>query len=203
MPDSGFTVYIVDDDGAFRDSLALLLSLRGYRTASFASAEDFLTAVNPNWAGCILADIRMPGMSGLRMQGVLAERAVALPVIVLTAHGDVDSAKAAFKAQAVDFLEKPFDDAALVAAIDSALAIERTRVSKSNAREVNARALASLTAREREVLDLVIQGHHNREVGERLGISPRTVEVHKARLMTKLGARTLSDLMRITRRTET
>lgn len=199
MTEAALTVHIVDDDAAIRDSLSLLLSLRGYRTASFASAEDFLAAVGTDWSGCILADIRMPGMSGLAMQQVLAERGVTLPVVVLTAHGDVDSARAAFKAQAVDFLEKPFDDVALVAAIENAFGRERSRLATSGVHEELARVLASLTPREREVLDLVTRGHHNREVGERLGISPRTVEVHKARVMAKLGARTLSDLMRITR----
>lgn len=192
------TVHIVDDDAAVRDSLSLLLSVRGYRTASFASAEDFLAALRPGWSGCILADIRMPGMSGLEMQRVLAARAVAMPVIVLTAHGDVDSARAAFKADAVDFLEKPFDDEALVAAIDSAFGRERSRLVQAGTVEQRARLLDALTPREREVLDLVVSGEHNREVGERLGISPRTVEVHKARLMSKLGARTLAELIRIT-----
>ena len=199
MAEPGFAVYIVDDDGAFRDSLALLLSLRGYRTASFASALDFLGAVRPDWCGCVLADIRMPGVSGLEMQRLLAERGVKLPVIVLTAHGDVDSARAAFKANAVDFLEKPFDDAALLTAIESARARARARLARTTVQATQDRTLASLTPREREVLELITRGHHNREVGERLGISPRTVEVHKARLMTKLGARTLSDLIRLTR----
>jgi RNA polymerase sigma factor (sigma-70 family) len=193
------TVHIVDDDAAVRDSLALLLSVRGYRTATFASAEDFLGAVKPEWSGCVLADIRMPGMSGLEMQQVLAERALAMPVIVLTAHGDVDSARAAFKARAVDFLEKPFDDEALVEAIDSAFGHERSRLTQAGTGEERARLLDALTPREREVLDLVVRGEHNREVGERLGISPRTVEVHKARVMAKLGARTLAELIRITR----
>lgn len=199
MPESPLTVHIVDDDAAMRDSLSLLLSLRGYRTASFASAEDFLAAVQPSWIGCVLADIRMPGMSGLEMQGVLAARGVRMPVIVLTAHGDVHSARAAFKANAVDFLEKPFDDEALVEAIESAFTRERARLSDAEVREGRTRLLDALTPREREVLDLVVRGEHNREVGERLGISPRTVEVHKARLMAKLGASTLAELIRITR----
>lgn len=192
------TVHIVDDDAAVRDSLSLLLSVRGYRTASFASAEDFLAAVRPEWTGCVLADIRMPGMSGLQMQRVLAERAIAMPVIVLTAHGDVDSARAAFKADAVDFLEKPFDDEALVEAIESAFGRERSRLTHVQGRDERTRLLDALTPREREVLRLVVRGEHNREVGERLGISPRTVEVHKARVMAKLGARTLAELIRIT-----
>ena len=192
------TVHIVDDDAAVRDSLSLLLSVRGYRTASFASAEDFLAALRAEWSGCVLADIRMPGMSGLEMQRELATRAVAMPVSVLTAHGDVDSARAAFKADAVDFLEKPFDDEALVEAIESAFGRERSRLTSAHAGGERSRLLDSLTPREREVLDLVVRGEHNREVGDRLGISPRTVEVHKARVMAKLGARSLAELIRIT-----
>ena len=195
----GLTVHIVDDDAAVRDSLALLLSLRGYRTAMFASAEDFLAALQPGWSGCILADIRMPGMSGLQMQAELARRGVGIPVVVLTAHGDVTSARAAFRADAVDFLEKPFDDEALVAAIESAYARERSRLGESVHQAARERVVAQLTPREREVLDLVTQGLHNREVGERLAISPRTVEVHKARVMAKLGARSLAELLRLTR----
>jgi RNA polymerase sigma factor (sigma-70 family) len=198
MPEA-LTVHIVDDDAAVRDSLALLLSLRGYRTAVFASAEDFLGALQPGWSGCILADIRMPGMSGLEMQRELSRREVAMPVVVLTAHGDVGSARAAFKADAVDFLEKPFDDEALLSAIESAYGRERSRLGDTEVRAEHDRVLQALTPREREVLELVTQGLHNREVGERLAISPRTVEVHKARVMAKLGARTLGELMRITR----
>jgi RNA polymerase sigma factor (sigma-70 family) len=189
MSDTGLTVHIVDDDPAMRDSLALLLSLRGYRTASFASAEDFLAAIRPDWVGCILADIRMPGMSGLEMQHALASRGTSMPVIVLTAHGDVESARAAFKAHAIDFLE----------AIEQALGREASRVTTSQARERQAQALSALTPRERDVLELVVLGQHNREVAERLGISPRTVEVHKARLMEKLGVGSLAELLRVLR----
>jgi RNA polymerase sigma factor (sigma-70 family) len=199
MSDTGLTVHIVDDDPAMRDSLALLLSLRGYRTASFASAEDFLAAIRPDWVGCILADIRMPGMSGLEMQHALASRGTSMPVIVLTAHGDVESARAAFKAHAIDFLEKPFADESLLAAIEQALGREASRVTTSQARERQAQALSALTPRERDVLELVVLGQHNREVAERLGISPRTVEVHKARLMEKLGVGSLAELLRVLR----
>jgi RNA polymerase sigma factor (sigma-70 family) len=197
--DESLTVHVVDDDAGVRDSLALLLSLRGYRTAMFASAEDFMAALRPVWSGCILADIRMPGMSGLEMQHELARRGIGMPVIVLTAHGDVTSARAAFKAHAVDFLEKPFDDEALVAAIENAYGRERSRLGSREVQAERDRVLVALTPREREVLDLVTQGLHNREVGERLAISPRTVEVHKARVMAKLGARTLAELIRLAR----
>lgn len=198
---AALTVHIVDDDPAIRDSVSLLLSLRGYRTASFADAEGFLAAVAPDWAGCILADIRMPGMSGLQMQRELLARAIPLPVIVVTAHGDVGSARAAFKSEAVDFLEKPFEEDALLAAIEHAFEKERRRITSSQALGRRNTGLAQLTPREREVMDLIVQGQHNRDIGRQLGISVRTVEVHKARLMDKLGARNLAELIRISRDT--
>jgi two-component system response regulator FixJ len=187
------TVFIVEDDASVRDSLALLLSLRGYATAVFACAEDFLGALASHWRGVVVADIRMPGMSGLEMQAVLANHPARLPVIIITGHGDVAAARQAFKANAVDFLEKPFDDAHLL------LAIEKALLAGSGAeRPVGSRPTSStLSLREREVMKLVVDGLDNRSVGERLGISPRTVEVHKSRVMAKLGARNLAELMRI------
>ena len=199
MREAPITVYIVDDDAAIRDSLTLLLSLRGYRTASFASAEDFLRAWAPDASGCVIADMRMSGMSGLELQRELHARSIDIPTIILTAHGDVDSARAAFKARAVDFLEKPFDDKVLFAAIEAACGREETRWARHRERQRASEALAALTPREREVMELVVEGQHNREIGLRLGISARTVEVHKARVMDKLGARTLADLIRISR----
>lgn len=190
-------VYIVDDDPAVRDSLSLLLSLRGYRTATFASAEDFLAALRPEWRGCAIADIRMPGMDGLELQRELRRRGVRLPVVIVTAHGDVASARAAFKSDAVDFLEKPFDDEGPVAAVEAAFRRERERVSREEESRHRETLLARLTARERDVVLLLAEGLHNVEVAERLGISPRTVEVHKARIMAKLGARNLAQLVRI------
>ncbi|MFN4003757.1 MAG: response regulator transcription factor [Hylemonella sp.] len=183
------TIYIVDDDPSVRDSLALLLSLRGYATLHFASAEDFLAALQPQWSGCVVADIRMPGMSGLQLQQVLRERAPALPVVVITAHGDVAAARQAFLAQAVDFIEKPFDGEQLVAAVERALA-------RGAAAPLPAAAHNALTEREREVMALLVQGLHNRHIAERLGISPRTVEVHRARVLRKTGAQGVVDLMR-------
>ena len=190
-------VHIIDDDASVRDSLSLLFSVRGYRTATFASAEDFLDAAKPDWAGCIVADIRMPGMSGLELQGALAGRGIQMPVIIVTAHGDVPSARAAFRAHAVDFLEKPFDENEPLDAVESAFAIERARLGSRERREQGQRSLELLSPREREVLDLLVQGLHNREVAERLHISARTVEVHKARVMSKLDARNVADLIRI------
>lgn len=190
-------VHIVDDDAAVRDSLSLLLGVHGYRSAVFASAEDFLAAAGPRSAGCVIADIRMPGMSGLQMQEELARRGIALPVIVITAHGDVSSARAAFRSSAVDFLEKPFDAAAVIAAIEAALERERSRLRAEHAHRERDARLGALTAREREVMDLLVLGLHNKEVARRLGISPRTVEIHKARVLAKLGAANLADLIRI------
>lgn len=201
--DEGLAVYIVDDDAAVRDSLALLLSLRGYRTAVFATAEDFLAALRPEWAGCIFADLRMPGMSGLDLMDVLAERGIAIPVVIITAHGDVGAARRAFKSDAVDFLEKPFDDRDAVDAVERALNRERARLSSSELRLRGGELLSSLSEREREVMALVVQGIHNRDVASRLGISPRTVEVHKARIMAKLGAANLAELIRISEGTGT
>lgn len=190
-------VYIVDDDAAVRDSLSLLLSLRGYRTATFASAEDFLEALRPEWKGCLVADIRMPGMSGLDLQRELKRRGVTLPVVIVTAHGDVATAREAFKSDAVDFLEKPFDEEAPVAAVEAAFARERAHVSREEAARDRDALLARLTEREREVALLLAEGLHNVEVAERLAISPRTVEVHKARVLAKLGARNLAEVIRI------
>lgn len=193
----GLAVYIVDDDAAVRDSLSLLLSLRGYRTATFASAEDFLDALRPEWKGCLIADIRMPGMDGLELQRELQRRGVRLPVVIVTAHGDVASARAAFKSDAVDFLEKPFDEEAPIAAVEAAFRRECDRVSRDGESERRQAVLERLTDREREVVQLLAEGLHNVEVAERLAISPRTVEVHKARIMTKLGAGNLAELIRI------
>ena len=192
MRADGLTVYIVDDDAAVRDSLALMLGLAGYRTAVFADAEAFLAAWREPWTGCIVTDLRLPGASGLELQAEIRRRRSALPVIVITAHGDVPSARAAFRAQAVDFLEKPFDDTQLRAAIDSALALEERRLE----RREETQKLERLTPREREVLERAAQGLHAKEIAAILGISPRTVEVHKTRIMEKLGVRNVAELVR-------
>jgi len=187
------TVFIVDDDPSVRDALALLISLRGYPTAVFACAEDFLRALEPHWRGVVIADIRMPGMSGLEMQEALAQHPSRLPVIVVTGHGDVTAARQAFKLNAIDFLEKPFDHEQLLASIDRAMSGLPPEASSIGTRPV----ASTLSAREREVMALVVEGFDNRTVGEKLGISPRTVEVHKSRVMSKLGARNLAELIRI------
>ena len=195
MPES-LTVYIVEDEASVRDSLSLMLGLAGYRVALYASAEAFLAAWRDSWSGCVLADLRLPGASGIELQAALRERGSALPVVIMTAHGDVPSARKAFQAQAVDFLEKPFDHAQLLEAIKTAFALEERRVRRSDARRQEMEKLRVLTAREREVLDHAARGLHAKEIGRALGISPRTVEVHKSRIMSKLGVRNVAELVR-------
>jgi RNA polymerase sigma factor (sigma-70 family) len=191
------TVFIVDDDPAVRDALGLLLGVRGYRTAVFASGEAVLEAWRPHWAGCMLIDIRMHGMDGLELQQRLGKLGNQVPIVIVTGHGDVTLARAAFKAQALDFLEKPFDDAKLVAAIEEAFLAEAQQRRQSREREDKRELLRELTPREREVMQLVVLGRHNREIAPALGISVRTVEVHKARLMGKLGIGNVADLVRV------
>jgi FixJ family two-component response regulator len=195
------TVFIVDDDAAVRDSLALLLSLHGHSTAQFGSAEDFLSAARADWAGCAILDIRMPGMDGIALLDAIKARGIALPALVVTAHGDVASARAAFKGDAVDFLEKPFDEATLLAAVATCLERERRRLSSGREEQRRSATLEALSAREREVLDQLLLGHHNRDIATHFGISPRTVEVHKARILAKLGVRNVVDLIRLMHRT--
>lgn len=195
-PDPALTVFVVDDDPAIRDSLALMLGLDGYRTALYASAEDCLAAWRPDWAGCIVADLRMPGASGIELQAAVRERGGGIPFVIITGHGDVASARAAFRAEAVDFLEKPFEHAQLRAAIDTAFALEAQRLQRAQMRETAAGRLAALTAREQEVLREAARGLHAKEIAATLGISPRTVEVHKTRIMAKLGVRNVAELVR-------
>ena len=190
------TVYVIDDDAAVRDSIALILGLAGYRTSVFADAEAFLAAWKEDWIGCVVADVRLPGMSGVELQDALRRRGAALPFVVITAHGDVPTARAAFKSQALDFLEKPFDEAQLRKAIETAFALEERRVQRRDNRRADAAKLERLTAREREVLEHAARGLHAKEIAAALGISPRTVEVHKTRIMEKLGVRNVAELVR-------
>ena len=190
-------VFIVDDDAAIRDSLGLLLGINNRRTQTFASADDFLRVCQPDWSGCILLDIRMPGTDGLALQSRLLERGIALPVIFMTAHGDVPTVRTALKAGAVDYLEKPVDPDALLRAVQAALELDIGQREKLRQTDQSERRLRTLTPREREVLDLVVKGQQYRQIAAALGISPRTVEVHRARLMEKLGVHNISELVRL------
>lgn len=196
MRSEHLTVFVIDDDASVRDSIALMLGLAGYRTSVFADAEAFLAAWKEDWAGCVIADVRLPGQSGVELQEALRKRAIGLPFIIVTAHGDVATARAAFRSQAVDFLEKPFDSVQLCAAIETAFALEGRRIQRHDGRRADAEKLGRLTPREREVLEQAAQGLHAKEIAAALGISPRTVEVHKTRIMEKLGVRNVAELVR-------
>ena len=194
---SQLTVFIVDDDPAVRDALGLLLGVHDYRVALFADGESFINAFRPEWRGCVLLDIRMPGIDGLSLQKKLGEIGSQLPVIVMTGHGDVASAREAFRALALDFLEKPLDRERLLAAIGEAFARQRDTLQQVAEEQQNHQLLARLTPREAEIMERVVAGRHNREIAAELGISPRTVEVHKARMMDKLGVGSVAELVRL------
>lgn len=191
------TVFLVDDDASIRDALSLLISLKGLRASVFSSAENFLAVYDPAWRGCLLTDLKMSGMSGLDLQKSLRDRGVDLPVVVLTAHGDVATARVALKNGAVDFLEKPVDDDVLVDVLLNAIRIDGERHQLDEQRSQVAARLDALTAREREVLDLLVAGLQHKQIAERLAISARTVEVYKARMMQKLQCRSLAEVIRI------
>lgn len=190
-------IFIVDDDEAVRDSLSLLLGFRGWRTRVFDGAEAFLDAWQPEWRGCLLLDLRMGGMDGLALQQTLAERGSRLPIVFLTGHGDVAQARQALKGGAVDFLEKPYSEEALLDAVHEALARDaRDQARQARDAEIEAR-LARLSERERQVMALVVAGMPNRDIAVELDISPRTVEVFKSRMMEKMQARSLPELVRM------
>lgn len=191
-------IHIVDDDPGVRDSLSMLLRLRGYAPQAFASGEEFLAAtVAADRGGIVLLDLRLAGMGGAEVQAALRERNAAWSVIMITAHGDAGSARNALKAGAVDFIEKPIDDVVLLDAIEATITAGEATRADSERRAAIDRRLARLTPREREVLALVVNGRHNREIAALLAISARTVEVYKARLMDKLDVERLPDLIRL------
>jgi two-component system response regulator FixJ len=189
-------VYIVDDDEAVRHSLSLLLETEGYRVASFGAAPDFLAAASALPAGILIADIRMPEMDGLELQQHLDERRLPFPVILITGHGEVPLAVRAMKAGAVDFIEKPFAAEAIVEAVEAALSRLAEAAPDPLAREAAAR-LTALSPREREVLAGLVAGLPNKAIAYDLAISPRTVEIHRARVMHKMQAKSLSELVRL------
>lgn len=191
------TVFIVDDDPAVRDSLTLLLEQEGLAIETFESAEAFLAVCRSAPRSCAIVDIRMSGMDGMQLQAELSRRGVLLPVIFLTGHGDIPLSVRAVKAGAVDFLTKPVTGAALIQSVQAALLESKKLSSKAEINQTAATRVASLTEREREVMVLAVEGRHNKEIARHLGLSHRTVEIHKARIMHKTGADTLLDLARI------
>ena len=195
MPEPEPTVFIVDDDAAMRDALHTLLNSVGMKTALYASADEFLAAYRPAQPGCLVLDVRMPGMNGLELQERLAEIGLDLPIIIITGHGDIPMAVQAMRAGAVDFLEKPFREQDLLHRLRQAIERDaRSRRERSDKAGV-ARRLASLTSREREVLDLVVAGKHNKAIASELAISHKTVEFHRAKIMEKMEADSVAALV--------
>jgi len=191
------TVFIVDDDEAVRDSLQWLMRSVGLTVETFPSAHDFLTRYQPDRPGCLVLDIRMPGMSGLDLQEQLADEGVQIPVIFITGHGDVPIAVRALKAGAIDFIEKPFKDQALLDSVQRAIALdEEQRVEHGVQADISAR-LQRLTPREREVMEMVVAGKANKVIAIDLGVTQKTVEAHRAKVMEKMEARSLSELVKM------
>jgi FixJ family two-component response regulator len=199
MPKPEPLVYVVDDETSIRDSLAMLLRSVGLASRTFADAKSFLAAYEPRPDCCLVADVRMPGMSGIELQEALRSRGAQLPIIIITGHGDIAMAVRAMKAGATDFIEKPFHDQTLLDAVHRAL--ERSADPQVEAATLDTDAvrkrLATLTPRELEVMALVVEGRPNKTVATRLALSTRTVEVHRAKAMEKMQAASLADLVRM------
>lgn len=191
------TVYIVDDDNDIRQSLMLWLGMRGYRTQGFADGEEFLAALKPEARGCAIVDVRLKDSDGLELHSRMREKGVKLPVLFVTGHGDVATARTALKAGAFDFIEKPFDNERLAELVGNAVAEDRSRWEDANQAARLQQRLDRLTQRERQVMEHVVAGLHNREIAQELGISPRTVEVYKARMMDKLDVQRVADLVKL------
>jgi two-component system response regulator FixJ len=197
MPSDADIVHVVDDDEAMRDSMAFLLRAENFQVKTYADAADFLNALPQINTGCIVTDVRMPGMSGIELLQRLRELKVSLPVIVVSGHGDVPLAVEAMKTGALDFIEKPFDDEVFLHAVRMALstyAVDSQR--EAQKATINSR-LESLSNREREVLEGLVAGHPNKTIAFDLGISPRTVEIYRANVMEKMQAKSLSELVRM------
>jgi two-component system, LuxR family, response regulator FixJ len=192
-----FVVHIVDDDEAVRQSLAFLLSGAGIPVRLYESATNFLAALPGVQGGCLITDVRMPGKTGLQLLRELRAKSVPLPAIVITGHGDIPMAVEAMKAGAVDFIEKPFEEEAILRAVRLAERRGETEGRQSEDDSARASRLALLSERERQVLEGLVAGHPNKIIAYNLGISPRTVEVYRANLMTKMQAKSLSGLIRM------
>jgi len=190
-------VCVVDDDDAFRDSLVWLLQTAGYTAAAFPSAEALLAHADPHQAGCMLLDIRMPGLTGLELQSELARRGYTTPLVFITGHGDVPMAVSAMQKGAFHFLEKPFNDNVLLGVVSRALAADRRRREAQARKAAIAERLERLTPREREVMNCVVAGKLNKVTADELGVSIKTVEAHRSQLMKKLGVDSTAQLVRL------
>jgi FixJ family two-component response regulator len=195
-------VFVVDDDSSIREAIKNLISLEGIRVETFGTAQEFLRSKRPDVPGCVVLDVELPGLSGLDLQSELAAHGIKLPIIFITGYGDVPMSVRAMKAGALEFLTKPFRDQDLLNAIYQAL--ERDRVERQHSREIIElrERFDALTSREREVMTLVVAGWLNKQIGFELGISEITVKIHRGRVMNKIGARSLAELVRLTERLE-
>ena len=196
MPNDGI-VHVIDDDDAMRDSLAFLFKSAKVPAETYESADAFMSKLSQLNGGCVVTDVRMPGMSGLDLLKRLRELKIGVPVIVITGHGDVPLAVEAMKHGASDFLEKPFDDDLLLGAVRSALSQQASDQERETMRSAVRHRLELLSARERQVLDGLVAGHPNKTIAYDLGISPRTIEIYRANVMTKMEASSLSELVRM------
>ena len=190
-------VYVVDDDEAVRDSLQWLLEGKDYRVRCFESAEAFLARYDPREVACLIADIRMHGMTGLELQDKLIERHSPLPIVFITGHGDVPMAVDTMKKGALDFIQKPFDESALVSVVERMLEHARTAFTDQQQAATREALLAKLTGRESQVLERIVAGRLNKQIADDLGISIKTVEAHRANIMEKMGANTVADLLTV------
>jgi FixJ family two-component response regulator len=200
LSDTDSTVFVVDDDDAVRDALSMLIRSVGLRVKTFPDARAFLESHQPDRPGCLVLDVRMPGMSGLELQERLNGMRSALPIIFITGHGDVPIAVSAMRGGAVNFLQKPFDDQELLDSVHNSLEQNANMLRRLADREAIVTALRSLTAREREVLDRIVDGAPNKAVAYDLDLSERTVEIHRARAMKKMGAESLAELVQMVMR---
>jgi len=190
------TVFIVDDDPAVRDSLALLIMAQGMRTVTFASAMEFLETYTEGEIGCMVLDIRMPQITGLALQEKLVERGLSIPIVFITGHGDIEQCRRAFQSGAIDFLTKPIDQNRLIDSLRKGIRLSIQQQQQDEETQEVMNQLARISGREREVLELVADGLSSKEIARQLDLSPRTIEVHRANLFSKLGVESLADLIR-------
>jgi two-component system, LuxR family, response regulator FixJ len=190
-------IFLIDDEEAVRDSICMMLERRGYAVRAFESAEACLDALEPNACGCVVCDVRLKGLSGLDLQRKLAASKYELPLILITGHGDIEMAVTAVKRGAFDFIEKPFEDTRLYTSVDEAISARGELLAKKDEIAALQMRIAELTDRQREVMELLVDGLPNKVIAKRLGISPRTVETYRAFVMAKTGAASLADLVKM------